>query len=227
MKNITLAVNKLIKVAQEKYGPGWRYKVRTALSGRDDYYDDFAPTDPKLRLMRKFFKSHGYDLLSCGAFRIVFGWKDVVFKIDCPSRDRFLKNIDGNIAEVESYNEMIKTIPRAKYFICPLLKTVKIKNSIVLVYPKVKVYGDEQFATTMAQDEMYSISGMMFDDLHAYNVGKFCNGLVAIDFNFGTDYSSDHNKDISHFVKQHKAFWKKYVAEFDKTLKSLKKEYAA
>jgi hypothetical protein len=224
MKNINSAVKDLLALAEKKYGPQWGYKVRDALSSYCSDWDETVPT--KLKNMRAFFKSHGYDLLSCGAFRIVFGWNNVVFKIDCRSKDRYLDGIEGNAAEVQTYTEMLKTVPKAKYFICPLLKTVKIKKKIVLVYPKVEVYGEENFATTRAQEDMSNISDRMFDDMHAYNKGKFCNGLVAIDFNFGSEITPDHNKDITRFAKRHKTFWKKYVTTFNKALAELQNTYA-
>jgi hypothetical protein len=220
MKNIESAVETLINVAAAKYGPRWRQRARAAIT--NEYWGDAAA----LKKMRTFFKSRGYDLLAAGAFRIVFGWNDVVFKIDCKNKDRCLGDIEGNKEEARVYKKMLKAVPLAKYFICPLLKSVKVKNSLILVYPKVKVYGETDLNKTLAQEEMHEISGMMFDDMHAYNIGKFCNGCVAIDFNFGSDISNTHTGEIKDFAKRHRNFWMKYVVKFEKELNSLKKDYA-
>jgi hypothetical protein len=215
MNNLEKAVKKLFKIAKAKYGSCWRRCVRDEIYNKRDGYKTADG-----RRMRKFFKSHGFTILSCGMYRTVFGWKDLVIKVDN-------LNMGGNSGEAQAYDQLLKEVPLAKYFVCPILKRVRVGRELVLVYPKVEVANNYGYLKVNdLQENMRYIEEGMFDDLHENNVGKFCGGLITIDYNFGTDAGHDQALEISHFSNKYKKFWKKYVSTFDREVTNLKKSYA-
>ena len=212
--DITAIVKKLFRVAKAKYGEEWQTKVRTAI------WDNREGYPRKLQTLNKFYESQGFKILGCGMYRTVFGYKDVVIKIDNP-------RMNGNEEEVEVYKETLGISKLAKYLMCPLLKKIKVGKSLVLIYPKVEVLGDMQtYPSANHENRMLNLHSSFFSDMHDMNIGKFGKGFVAIDINFGSNAYSSSALDLSHFSQKHKAFWKAHVKAYDTKVKQLKREYA-
>lgn len=212
MKNKTnfQAIAKQIHtVCRKTLGRDWKDRMCDAQG--ETWNDNFEDKEEINRIL----KPYGFTFLGSGAFRVVIGWKDVVFKINNSRR--------GNEEELEAYNDAITSLPTLKYFMCPIIASFNYGTSgKIIVAPKMQILNKYRFPRNKPQQKkMADILEYTFEDMHNENLATFCDGIIATDVNCGF-YGDWFDKTVvTKFISRNKGFWTKYTRNFNKFVKTV------